>query len=59
MAYRVVEDHAKRRLTDPRDIERAVRLLKAQGFDETSVLVEMLKIFYLDLDEFAEVVRAA
>ena len=27
--------------------------------DETDLLVEMLKMFYLDLDEYAEVVRAA
>lgn len=59
LAYRVLEDHAKRRLTDPADIERAVRLLKQQGYDETDILVEILKMFYVDLDEYAEVVRAA
>lgn len=59
MSYRILEDHAKQRLTSTDDIERVVRILKDQGFDETDLLVEMLKMFYLDLDEYAEVVRAA
>ena len=59
MAYRVLDDSAKRRLTDPAEIGRAVAILKEQGFDETGALVELLKMFYLDLDEYAEVVRAA
>jgi hypothetical protein len=59
LPYRVLDDTAKRRLTDPVEIERAVRILKDEGYDETGALVELLKMFYLDLDEYAEVVRAA
>lgn len=59
MPYRVLDDFDKQRLTDPAEIESAIRILKAQGFDETGALVELLKMFYLDLDEYAEAVRAA
>lgn len=59
MSYRVLEDLDKQRLTDPAEIERAVLILKSQGYDETTALVELLKMFYLDLDQYAEIVRAA
>ena len=59
MVYRVLDDHAKRRLTDPETIAHALRLMREQGVDDTDLLVELLKMFYVDLDEYAAVVRAA
>ncbi len=59
MTFRVLDDHAKRRLTSPDAIAHALRLMREQGIDETDLLVELLKMFYVDLDEYSAVVRAA
>lgn len=55
----VMDDHHKQRLTRRQDIERAVALLEADGFADMDLLVEMLKSFYVDLDEFQAVMRQA
>ncbi len=55
----VMEDHHKRRLTCREDIECAVAMLEAPGFGDVDLLVEMLKSFYVDLDEFEAVMRQA
>jgi hypothetical protein len=55
--HRVVEDHAKRRLTDQVDIAKAILMLSAKGVPADQLLAEMMKIFYVDLDQFNEVVR--
>ncbi len=54
-----MEDHHKRRLTCREDIECAVAMLEAPGFGDVDLLVEMLKSFYVDLDEFEAVMRQA
>jgi hypothetical protein len=55
---RPLEDHAKQRLTDRQDIITAVGILRAEGFDVDEMLGEMTKVFYVDLDEFNDVIAA-
>lgn len=55
--HRVVDDHAKTRLTDPVDIAKAILMLSAKGVPAEQLLPELMKIFYIDLDQFNEVVR--
>ena len=55
--YQPIDDHAKRRLVEPRDIDVAVRYLKAEGIDRDNLLSEITKLFYVDLDAFNEVVN--
>ena len=56
--YQPIEDHAKRRLTEPHDIAVAVSILKREGVDEDKLLAEITKLFYVDLDTFNEVLVA-
>ena len=51
-----LEDHAKQRLTERQDIITAVDILSAEGFGVDEMLQEMTKLFYVDLDEFNDVV---
>jgi hypothetical protein len=53
-----LEDHAKQRLTNREDIITAVGILHAEGFDVDEMLGEMTKVFYIDLDEFNDVISA-
>lgn len=55
----VMDDHHKQRLTSREDIEGAIALLEAEGIADVDLLVEMLKSFYVDLDEFDAVMRQA
>jgi hypothetical protein len=52
-----LEDHAKQRLTDREDIIAAVGILRAEGVDADEMLGEMTKVFYVDLDEFNDVIN--
>ena len=45
-----VDDSAKRRLTDPAEIDRSIQLLEARGLYGDQLLTEMTRIFYVDLD---------
>lgn len=54
-----VDDATKRRLTERDDIVTAVNILRSRGVDLDELIVEIAKIFYVDLDEFNEVLRAA
>ena len=54
-----VDDCAKRRLTERDDIVTAVNILRSRGVNRDDLIVEIAKIFYVDLDEFNEVLRAA
>jgi hypothetical protein len=56
--YRPLEDHAKQRLTDRQDIITAVGILRAEGIDVDELLSEMTKLFYVDLDEYNDVIDA-
>lgn len=53
-----VEDTSKRRLTDRVDILTAVNILRTRGYRTEEIIVEMTKIFYVDLDEFNEVLKS-
>jgi hypothetical protein len=53
-----VEDTSKRRLTDPVDILTAVNLLRSRGYRTEDMIVEIAKVFYVDLDEFNQVVKS-
>jgi hypothetical protein len=54
-----VEDNAKQRLIDRLDILSAINILRSQGYDHDDLILEITRIFYVDLDEFNEIVRAA
>ncbi len=51
------EDSAKRRLTEPLEILTAVSILQARGVNRDQIILEMSKIFYVDLDEFDRLFR--
>jgi hypothetical protein len=53
-----VEDTSKRRLTDRVDILAAVNILRTRGYRTEEIIVEMTKVFYVDLDEFNEVLKS-
>ena len=53
-----VEDTSKRRLTDRVDILTAVNILRPRGYRTEEIIVEMTKVFYVDLDEFNEVLKS-
>ena len=54
-----IEDCAKRRLTERVDLETAVSILRSRGYDVEEMLAEMVRLFYVDLDEFNDVIRQA
>ncbi|KQZ82026.1 hypothetical protein ASD64_09840 [Mesorhizobium sp. Root157] len=56
---RFVEDYQKRRLTDRFDIMTAINILKSQGYDDDDLIKEIIRVFYVDLDAYNEVVQAA
>ncbi|OQM75845.1 hypothetical protein [Manganibacter manganicus] len=56
---RYLEDYQKRRLTERFDILTAVNILKSQGYDDDELIAEIIRVFYVDLDTFNEVVSAA
>jgi hypothetical protein len=56
--YKPLEDHAKQRLTERHDIMTAVGILHEEGIDGDDVLAEMTKLFYVDLDEFRDVMES-
>lgn len=51
-----VDDCAKRRLVERDDIITAVNILRSRGVRIDELIYEMSKIFYIDLDEFNDVV---
>jgi hypothetical protein len=57
--HRVVEDHGKKRLVEAVDIASAILLLSAKGVPAERLLSEMLKMFYVDLDQYNAVIRGA
>jgi hypothetical protein len=56
---RFVEDYQKRRLTERVDILTAVNILKSQGYDDDELIAEIIRVFYVDLDAYNEIVMAA
>ncbi len=53
----VMHDCEKRRLIERDDILTAVSVLKSQGCRNEDLIVEMTKVFYVDLDEFNDLVK--
>ena len=56
---RYVEDYQKRRLTERADILTAVNILKSKGYDNEDLIAEIIRVFYVDLDAYNEIVVAA
>jgi hypothetical protein len=54
-----IEDWAKRRLTERVDLQTAIAILRERGYDIDEMLAELTRLFYVDLDEFNELVQAA
>ncbi len=59
MRFATPEDYQKKRLTDRMEIARALAVFREHGCDENDLLNELLKLFYVDLDEYNEISRAA
>lgn len=53
------EDYQKRRLVERVDILTAINILKSQGYDDDEIITEITRVFYVDLDEYNDLVRAA
>jgi hypothetical protein len=56
---RFIEDYQKRRLTERVDILTAVNILRSQGYDDDELIAEIIRVFYVDLDTYNEIVMAA
>jgi len=56
---RYIEDYQKRRLTERIDILTAVNILKSQGYDDEDLITEIIRVFYVDLDTYNEIIEAA
>jgi len=54
-----VEDNSKRRLTDRLDIIMAINILRREGYDHEDLIREITRIFYIDLDEYNDIVAHA
>ncbi|MGB3541256.1 MAG: hypothetical protein WBA42_24160 [Mesorhizobium sp.] len=56
---RYIEDYQKRRLTERVDILTAVNILKSKGYEDDDLIAEIIRVFYVDLDTYNEIVEAA
>ncbi|MFC3207440.1 MAG: hypothetical protein WBG88_03880 [Mesorhizobium sp.] len=56
---RYVEDYQKRRLTERIDILTAINILKSKGYNDEELITEIIRVFYVDLDAYNEIVMAA
>ena len=54
-----VEDNSKRRLTDRLDLIMAINILRKEGYDHDDLIREITRIFYIDLDEYTDIVAHA
>jgi hypothetical protein len=54
-----VEDNSKQRLTDRLDIIAAINILRSQGYDHEDLILEITRIFYIDLDEYNDILAHA
>lgn len=54
-----VEDNSKQRLTDRLDIIMAINILRKEGYDHDELIREITRIFYIDLDEYNDIVSKA
>jgi len=56
---RFFEDYQKQRLTERFDILTAINILKSQGYDDEDLIKEIIRVFYVDLDTYNEIVSQA
>jgi hypothetical protein len=56
---RYFEDYQKQRLTERFDILAAISILKSQGYEDDELIKEIIRVFYVDLDTYNEVVGQA
>ena len=54
-----VEDNAKRRLTDRLDLIMAINILRREGYEHEELIREITRIFYIDLDEYNDIIAQA
>ena len=54
-----VEDNAKQRLIDRLDIIAAINILRSEGYDHDDLIREITRIFYVDLDEYNDILSQA
>ena len=54
---RNLEDYQKRRLTEGFDMLTAINILKSQGYHEDELIREIVRVFYVDLDTYKEVLE--
>jgi hypothetical protein len=54
-----VEDNAKQRLIDRLDIIAAINILRSEGYDHDDLIREITRIFYVDLDEYNDILAHA
>lgn len=54
-----VEDNSKQRLTDRLDIILAINILRKEGYDHDELIREITRIFYIDLDEYNDIMSEA
>ena len=53
------DDVAKQRLIERIDILTAINILRLRGYTEDELLNEVVRLFYVALDEYNSVVKAA
>ncbi|MEI5679748.1 hypothetical protein G6N74_01600 [Mesorhizobium sp. CGMCC 1.15528] len=53
----VIEDSLKPRLTERVDILTAVNILRSRGYRNEDLIAEITRLFYVDLDEYNDVVQ--
>lgn len=50
-----VTENTKYRLTEPADIQTAIRILRLRHVDDDELTTEITRLFYVDLDLYNEV----
>jgi hypothetical protein len=56
---KIIEDEAKRRLTEPFEIKTAIDVLREHGCANEDLPVLLTRYFYIDLDAFNDVMKSA
>ena len=55
---KTIEDNAKRRLTEPFEIQAAINVLRDHGCRNEDIPVLMTRYFYVDLDQFNDIMKS-
>jgi hypothetical protein len=51
-----LDENSKKRLTNRPDIATAIEILRREGYEHENLIREMTRIFYIDLDEYNDIV---